>query len=55
MAYTLNNLKTQIFPGTQLTDLAWYDFTQPLGVKHKIDGFGFVQVGFLHSGIAIEV
>ena len=44
-----------MFLGTQLTDLARFDFTQQLGVKQKIGSAGLLQVGFLRSGIATEV
>ena len=55
VAFTLNNLKTQVFLGTQLTDLARFDLTQQLGVKQDFGGLGLLQVGFLRSGIATEV
>jgi hypothetical protein len=55
VAYTFNNLKTQVFLGTQLTDLARFDLTQQLGVKQKIGGLGLLQVGVQRSGIATEV
>jgi hypothetical protein len=55
VAYTFGNLGTQVFLGTQLTDLARFDLTQQLGVKQKIGGLGLLQVGFVRSGIATEV
>ena len=55
VAYTFKNLKTQVFLGTQLTDLARFDLVQQLGVKQKIGGLGLLQVGFVRSGLATEV
>ena len=55
VAYTFNNLKTQVFLGILLTDLARFDLVQQLGVKQKIGGLGLLQIGFLRSGIATEV
>jgi hypothetical protein len=55
VAYTFGNLQTQVFLGTQLTDLARFDLTQQLGVKQKIGGLGILQAGFVRSGIATEV
>lgn len=55
VAYTFNSLKTQVFLGTLLTDLARFDLTQQLGVKQKIGSLGLLQVGILRSGIATEV
>jgi len=46
VVYTLNHLKTQIFLGTQLTDLAWFDFTQQLGVNTKSMASGFFRSVF---------
>jgi hypothetical protein len=55
VAYTFNNLKTQVFLGTLLSDLARFDLVQQLGVKQKIGGLGLLQVGLQRSGIATEV
>jgi len=55
VAYTFNNLKTQVFLGTLLSDLARFDLVQQLGVKQKIGGLGLLQVGLQRSGIVTEV
>ena len=53
--YTFNNLKTQVFLGTLLADLARFDLVQQLGVKQKIGSLGLLQVGLQRSGIVTEV
>jgi hypothetical protein len=55
VGYTFDNLQTQVFLGTQLTDLARFDFTQQLGVKQKVGDYGLLQAGFIFTGIAGEV
>ena len=55
LAYTFDNLKTQLFIGTELIDLVRFDVNQQIGIKQQIDGFGMIQAGLLFSGIAAEV
>ena len=55
IAYTFNNLKTQIFLGTQISDLARFDLTQQLGIKQKVGNWGVMQAGVIQTGIATEV
>ncbi len=51
VAYTFSNLKTQVFLGTQLTDLVRFDLTQQLGVKQEIGGLGLLQVVSATAGV----
>lgn len=53
--YTFASTRTQLFLGTDLTDLVRFDFSQQLGVRQEIGRFGLLQGGFLFSGIPAEV
>jgi hypothetical protein len=55
LAYTFDNLKTQLFIGTELIDLVRLDVNQQIGIKQQIDGFGMIQGGLLFSGITTKV
>jgi hypothetical protein len=55
LAYTFNNLKTQVFLGSDLMDLVRFDINQQIAIKQKIDGFGLLQAGLLFSSIVTEV
>ena len=51
LGYTFAGTRTQIFLGTELTDLVRFDYSQQLGVKQEIGKFGLIQGGFLFTGI----
>lgn len=53
--YTFDNLATEVFLGTELIDLARFDMSQQVGIKHKVGNYGILQAGFLLSGLAAEV
>ncbi len=55
LAYTFDSLQTQVFFGTQITDLARFDFTQKAGVKRKIGEQSLFQASLLFSGFVAEV
>jgi hypothetical protein len=55
LEYTFASTRTQLFLGTDLTDLIRFDYTQQLGVKQEIGSFGLVQGGILFSGIPAKV
>lgn len=55
LAYTFNNLKTQVFLGSDLIDLVRFDINQQIAIKQQIDGFGMLQAGLLFSSIVTEV
>jgi hypothetical protein len=55
LAYTFASSRTQLFLGTDLTDLIRFDMTQQLGVKQGIGNFGVLQGGFLFSGMPAKV
>jgi len=55
LAYTFDSLRTQVFLGTQLEDLATFDLAQQLGVMQDLGSIGVVQVGFLFSSIPTKV
>ena len=55
LAYTFDNLKTQLFLGTELMDMVRLDVNQQIGVKQQIDGFGLLQAGLLFNSIVTEV
>ena len=55
LAYTFASSRTQVFFGTDLTDLIRFDMSQQLGVKQGIGNFGILQGGFLFSGMPAKV
>jgi hypothetical protein len=55
LAYTFASSRTQVFFGTDLTDLIRFDMSQQLGVKQGIGNFGVLQGGFLFSGMPAKV
>lgn len=55
LRYTFASTRTQLFLGTDLTDLIRFDFTQQLGVKQEIGRFGLLQGGVLFSGVPAKV
>jgi hypothetical protein len=55
LGYTFAGTRTQLFLGTELSDLVRFDYSQQLGVKQDIGKFGLIQGGFLFSGIPVEV
>lgn len=55
VAYTFNSTRTQLFLGTDLTDLLQFDMAQQLGVKQEIGRFGLLQGGVLFSGMPAKV
>ncbi|MBW2704991.1 MAG: DUF2860 family protein [Deltaproteobacteria bacterium] len=55
LAYTFASSRTQLFVGTDLTDLIRFDMTQQIGVKQGIGNFGVLQGGFLFSGMPAKV
>jgi hypothetical protein len=55
LEYTFASTRTQLFLGTDLTDLIRFDYAQQLGVKQEIGRFGLLQGGVLFSGIPAKV
>ena len=55
LAYTFNNLKTQVFLGSDVIDLVRFDINQQIAIKQQINGFGMLQAGLLFSSIVTEV
>ena len=55
LGYTFAGTRTQLFLGTDLTDLVRFDYSQQIGVKQDIGRFGLIQGGFLFSGIPAKV
>jgi hypothetical protein len=55
LGYTFADTRTQLFLGTDLTDLVRFDFSQQLGVKQDIGKFGLILGGFLFSGVPVKV
>jgi len=55
LQYTFASTRTQLFLGTDLTDLLRFDYAQQLGVKQEIGRFGLLQGGILFSGIPAKV
>ena len=53
--YTFANSRTQLFIGTEPTDLIRFDFSQQVGVKQEIGKFGILQGGFLFNIIETKV
>ena len=55
LEYTFASTRTQLFLGTDLTDLIRFDYSQQFGVKQGIGSFGILQGGILFSGIPAKV
>ena len=55
LQYTFASTRTQLFLGTDLTDLIRFDYTQQAGVKQEIGRFGLLQGGVLFSSIPAKV
>jgi opacity protein-like surface antigen len=55
LQYTFASTRTQLFLGTDLTDLIRFDYTQQVGVKQEIGRFGLLQGGILFSSIPAKV
>ncbi|MGB5748312.1 MAG: DUF2860 family protein [Desulfobacterales bacterium] len=55
LAYTFASTRTQLFFGTDLTDLIRFDMSQQIGVKQGIGSLGVLQGGFLFSGMPAKV
>ena len=55
LQYTFAGTATQLFLGTELTDLIRFDLAQQIGVKQGIGKFGLIQGGFLFSAIPVQV
>ena len=51
LEYTFASTRTQLFMGTELTDLIRFDLSQQIGVKQGIGKAGILQGGFLFNGI----
>ena len=55
LSYSFASSRTQIFVGTEPTDLIRFDFSQQVGVKQEIGKFGILQGGFLFNIIETKV
>ena len=55
LEYTFASTRTQLFLGTDLTDLIRFDYTQQFGIKQGIGKLGILQGGILFSGIPAKV
>ena len=55
LEYTFASTRTQLFVGTDLVDLARFDYTQQFGIKQGIGFLGILQGGILFSGIPAKV
>lgn len=55
LEYTFASTRTQLFLGTDLTDLIRFDYSQQLGVKQGVGRFGMLQGGILFSSIPAKV
>ena len=55
LQYTFASTRTQLFLGTDLTDLIRFDYAQQLGVKQEIGNLGILQGGILFSSIPAKV
>lgn len=55
LAYTFAEPRTQIFIGTEPTDLIRVDYSHQIGVKQEIGKFGIIQGGLLFNPVPIEV
>ena len=53
--YTFASTRTQLFLGTDLTDLIRFDMSQQFGVKQGIGSLGILQGGILFSGVPAKV
>jgi hypothetical protein len=55
LEYTFASTRTQLFLGTDLTDLIRFDLSQQAGIKQGIGSLGILQAGILFSGIPAKV
>ena len=55
LAYTFDNLQTQVFLGAQLEDVVRFDMVQQLGVTHNAGAIGVVQASLLFSSLPTKV
>jgi len=55
LGYTFAGTRTQVFVGTDLTDMIRLDYGQQVGVKQEIGSLGLLQGGILFNTIATEV
>ena len=55
LQYTFGSTRTQLFLGTDLTDLIRFDYAQQFGVKQEIGKLGLLQGGILFSSIPAKV
>ena len=55
LRYTFAGTRTQLFLGTELTDLIRFDLAQQVGLKQEIGRFGLLQGGLLFNGIPVKV
>jgi len=55
LEYTFASTRTQLFLGTDLTNLVRFDYSQQLGVKQGLGSLGIIQGGVLFSGIPAKV
>ncbi|MGD9062926.1 MAG: DUF2860 family protein [Desulfobacterales bacterium] len=55
LQYTFASTRTQLFLGTDLTDLIRFDLSQQFGVKQEIGRLGLLQGGILFSSIPAKV
>jgi hypothetical protein len=55
LEYTFASTRTQLFLGTDLSDLVRFDYSQQLGIKQGVGNLGILQAGFLFSGIPAKV
>lgn len=55
LEYTFASTRTQLFLGTDLTDLIRFDYSQQIGVTQGIGTLGILQGGILFTGIPAKV
>lgn len=55
LAYTFASSGTQLFIGTELTDLIRFDYSQQAGIKQEVEKIGIIQGGFLFNVIPTTV
>jgi len=55
LEYTFAGTHTQLFIGTEPTDLIRFDFSQQVGIKQEIGRIGIIQGGFLFNIISTTV
>jgi hypothetical protein len=55
LRYTFASTRTQVFLGSEITDLLRFDYSQQLGVKQEVGSFGILQAGLLFSSIPAKV